>query len=86
MNPDELNKSRALAVQYMSALATVARESFVILNVGLTVISANSTFYRAFHVSPEQTENRPLYELGNGQWNIPALRDLLDRFYRRKRK
>jgi two-component system CheB/CheR fusion protein len=50
----------------------------VILEPDLRVRSANQAFYAAFGVRPEQTEGRLIYELGNGQWNIPALRALLE--------
>src|SRR5204862_2605034 len=40
--------------------------------------SANRAFYQTLHVSSEETENRLIYELGNGQWDIPALRTLLE--------
>ena len=56
----------------------MARESFLILDHNLLVISANPVFYQNFGVTVEQTENVSLYELGNGQWNIPALKTLLE--------
>jgi nitrogen-specific signal transduction histidine kinase len=62
----------------MKTLVEVARESFLILDSDLRVVSANPTFYENFKVSPEQTENVFLYELGNGQWNIPILKSLLE--------
>ncbi len=62
----------------MKTLVEVARESFLILDSDLRVVSANPTFYQNFQVSPEQTENVFLYELGNGQWNIPILKKLLE--------
>jgi len=74
----ELIKSKELAMHYMQTLIDVARESFLIMDHGLRVISANPTFYQVFQVSSEQTENKLLYELGNGQWNIPELRKLLE--------
>ncbi len=74
----ELKESKELALHYMKTLVEVARESFLILDHNLRVISANPTFYRTFVVTPEQTENKLLYELGNGQWNIPELRSLLE--------
>jgi PAS domain-containing protein len=40
--------------------------------------SANRAFYQTFQVSLEETENRLIYELGNGQWDIPVLRTLLE--------
>ncbi len=71
-------ESQELALHYMKTLVEVARESFLILDSNLRVVSANPTFYHNFQVSPEQTENVFLYELGNGQWNIPRLQSLLE--------
>ena len=39
----------------------------------------NRSFYRMFRISPEEAENRSLFELGDGQWNIPRLRSLLEK-------
>src|SRR3989344_5547557 len=77
-NNDELRESKELALHYMKTLVDVARESFLILDANLTVISANPIFYETFRVTQGQTENAPLYELGNGQWNIPELKKLLE--------
>lgn len=71
-------KSNEEALHYMKTLIDVARESFLILNSDLTVISANPIFYQTFHVSVEETKTLLLYELGNGQWNIPRLKELLE--------
>ncbi|MDB5204663.1 MAG: response receiver sensor diguanylate cyclase [Candidatus Taylorbacteria bacterium] len=71
-------ESQELALHYMKTLVEVARESFLILDSDLRVVSANPTFYQNFEVTPEQTENMFLYELGNGQWNIPILKSLLE--------
>lgn len=75
----EIDKeSRKLALHYMETLVDVARESFLILDSDLRVVSANPVFYQNFQVSKEQTVNVLLYELGNGQWNIPELKNLLE--------
>lgn len=71
--------SKKVALHYMETLVEVARESFLILDSDLRVISANPVFYQNFQVSKEQTENVLLYELGNGQWNIPELRKLMEK-------
>src|SRR5205823_2141396 len=63
---------------HMRAVIETVRDPLLVLDAGLHVHSANRSFYETFHVTPEQTENRFLYELGNGQWNIPALRTLLE--------
>src|SRR5688500_3155818 len=48
------------------------------LDTNLRVQSANRAFYETFDVSAQETENRLIYELGNGQWDIPGLRTLLE--------
>ena len=63
---------------YAMNIVDTVRESLLILDATLRVRSANRAFYQTFHVSPEETENRLIYELGNGQWDIPALRTLLE--------
>lgn len=55
-----------------------SREALLILDTDLRVKSANETFYETFRVEREQAEGRLVYELGNGQWNIPRLRELLE--------
>jgi len=74
----ESEESKKLALHYMQTLVEVARESFLILDADLRVISANPVFYQNFRVTPAQTEKVLLYELGNGQWNIPELKKLLE--------
>src|SRR5512132_1611691 len=59
-------------------IVDTVREPLLMLDTTLRVHSANRAFYQTFHVSPEETENRLIYELGNGQWDIPALRTLLE--------
>jgi PAS domain-containing protein len=53
------------------------REPFLVLDDQLRVKTANRRFYETFKVSPEETENRFIYDLGNGQWDIQELRGLL---------
>ncbi len=50
----------------------------LILDEALRVERANASFYEQFKVSPAQTEQRPVYDLGNGQWDIAGLRTLLE--------
>lgn len=54
------------------------REPLVILDSDLKVVKANRAFYRTFHVKPDETEGILIYDLGNNQWNIPKLRELLE--------
>lgn len=63
---------------YIKTVVDVVREPVLILDQEFRVMAANESFYRAFQVEAKDTENRVVYELGNGQWNIPALRKLLE--------
>ena len=72
---EQLEKS---AVFFRGIIDTV-REPLLVLDHEQRVVAANESFLSTFEVSLEQTVNRMLYELGNGQWNITALRKLLDR-------
>jgi PAS domain S-box-containing protein len=59
-------------------IVDTVREPMLVLDRDLRVQRANSSFYHHFHVVPEETISQMVYELGNGQWNIPALRELLN--------
>jgi two-component system CheB/CheR fusion protein len=65
-------------LDFAEAIVETVREPLVILNQSLQVVKANKTFYETFHASREETEERLIYDLGNGQWNIPKLRELLE--------
>jgi hypothetical protein len=54
------------------------REPLVILNQNLQVVQANQAFNEAFEIFRAETEDRLSYDLGNKQWNIPKLRELLE--------
>ena len=66
------------AHNYAESIITTIRESLVVLNPELKVVSANPAFYRTFQVSPEETEGHIIYELGDRQWDIPKLRQVLE--------
>jgi two-component system CheB/CheR fusion protein len=63
---------------FAEAIVETVREPLVILNQNLHVMKANKTFYETFRTAQVETEGRLIYELGNGQWNIPKLRELLE--------
>ena len=60
------------------AIVDTVREPLLGLDDGLRVIAASRSFYRTFGVEPQNTQGRKLYELGDGQWNIPTLRTVLE--------
>lgn len=63
---------------YIKTVVDVVREPVLILDKDLCVMAANESFYGTFQVEHSATENKVVYELGNGQWNIPQLRKLLE--------
>src|SRR3954465_1011158 len=63
---------------YALNIVDTVREPLLILDTTLRVRSANRAFYQTFQVSSEETVDRLIYELGNGQWDIPDLRTLLE--------
>jgi two-component system CheB/CheR fusion protein len=66
------------ARDHAEAIIRTVRDPLVILRTDLKVDKANEAFYRAFKITPQETENVLIYELGRGQWDIPKLRHLLD--------
>jgi two-component system CheB/CheR fusion protein len=64
--------------EYTQSIVDTVREPILVLDKDLQVKSANKSFYQTFQVKPEETENEFVYNLGSGQWNIPALRTLLE--------
>ena len=63
---------------YAQNVVDTVREPLLILDATLRVRSANRAFYQTFQVLSSETEGRLIYELGNGQWDIPDLRTLLE--------
>jgi two-component system CheB/CheR fusion protein len=71
---EQLQESR----NYAEAIVYTMREALLVLDSSFRVITANRAFYETFQVSPEQVEQRLIFDLGNQQWDIPQLRSLLE--------
>ncbi len=67
----------AEAREYAENIVDTVREPLVVLDGDLRVISVSPSFYQVFMVTPEETQGRLIYDLGNQQWDIPELRELL---------
>lgn len=63
---------------YYKEITETIREPFIILDKDLNVVTANLAFYRTFKVKKQDTEGKRIYNLGNNQWDIPSLRNLLE--------
>jgi two-component system, chemotaxis family, CheB/CheR fusion protein len=78
---DELKRSLQEAEKardFAKAIVETVREPLLVLNQDLKVQVANRAFYQVFHAAREATEGKFIYDLGDKQWNIPALRALLE--------
>jgi PAS domain S-box-containing protein len=64
--------------KYTESIVETIREPLIVLTPDLRVISANHSFYETFHATPKETEGRFIFDIGNHQWDVPALRELLE--------
>src|SRR4029079_10439590 len=58
---------------------TVTGERLLVLDKDLRVVAPSRSFFLTFKMNRQDVQGRPIYALGNGQWDIPELRLLLDR-------
>ncbi|MBN3994754.1 MAG: PAS domain-containing protein [Nostoc sp. NMS2] len=78
---DVLKRSAATleeARNYAEAIVETVQVPLIVLNSDFRVNKANRSFYETFQVSPSETAQSLIFELGNGQWNLPGLRSLLE--------
>lgn len=74
-----LNEQVTAARDYAEAIIGNIREPLLVLDKSLRVKTANNAFYKTFRVHERETENVLIYDIGNRQWDIPELRNLLER-------
>ena len=67
-----------LARELAEGIVNTVAEPLIVLDNKLEVVSASRSFYQHFKVTPDETVGRKIYKLGNGQWDIAALRELLE--------
>src|SRR5436190_17106469 len=79
-----LLQKQLLATRDYAEAVIEAVPPLLVLDEKLRVQTANESFCKKFKISARQTLNRRVYELGNGQWNIPRLRTLLEEVLPRK--
>lgn len=66
------------------AIVSTLREPIIVLDKNLRVIVANRAFYDTFNVDYQHVQGKVFYELGDGEWDIPTLRTLLDQIIPQK--
>ena len=66
------------ALEYAESIVNTVREPLIVLDQDLRVVTVSRSFYEVFKVKPGETVGQLIYELGNKQWDIPKLRELLE--------
>lgn len=80
-----VNDALRLARDYAESIVASIRSPLVVLDAGLRVRTVSSAFCETFRVTPRETEGMFIYELGDGQWDIPQLRVLLEELLPQKK-
>jgi len=70
--------SEDAAREFAESIINTVREPLIALDQDLRVVTVSRSFYEVFKVTPEETVGQLIYDLGNKQWNIPKLRELLE--------
>ncbi len=73
-----MTQTAAIAAIAASEIVETVPSALIVLDKNLIITSANRAFYQTFRTSQSETEGSLIYDLGNRQWDIPALRTLLE--------
>ena len=76
-NDKQTSQELQQALKFAEGIVATVREPLLVLDASLRIVWANNSFYKLFSVKPQETEGRLIYEIGNNQWDIPKLRELL---------
>ena len=83
-NKTSTKSKKDIALYCLKKFSHTTKKLFLILNANLRMIEANTPFYETFHVSKKQINNKLIYDIGNGQWNIPKFKELLEKILPKK--
>jgi PAS domain S-box-containing protein len=72
------NRKLQAFIEIFDNILGSVRAPLLVLDSDFRVVNANHFFYQTFKVKPEGTEGKLVYDLGNRQWDIPKLRELLE--------
>ena len=81
-----LNEQVTSERNFSESIIHTLHEPLVVLDDKLRVKTCNPAFYRTFLVNEMETEGKLIYDLGNGQWDIPELKELLEKIIPQKSK
>src|SRR5512140_1352949 len=72
------SRAETSSPEYAESIINTVREPLIVLDQDLRVVTVSRSFYDVFRVNPEETVGQLIYDLGNKQWDIPKLRELLE--------
>jgi len=75
---NEMVANQKASQEYSESIINTVREPLIALDQDLRVVKVSRSFYEFFKVEPEETMGQLIYDLGNKQWDIPKLRELLE--------
>jgi PAS domain S-box-containing protein len=78
VNYERAEKIALKAQEYAESIVESVHNPLLVLDTDLRIISATNLFHKTFQVTPEETLGQLIYDLDNGQWDFPRLRDLLE--------
>jgi len=74
-----MEKNLRQSLEFAEDIINTVREPLIALDQDLRAVAASRSFYKFFQVKPEETVGKMIYDLGDKQWDIPKLRELLER-------
>ncbi len=75
----KIEEEKIETILFAENIVETTRTPLVVIDSNLKVIKVNSAFCQLFQVDKKETENNFIFELGNKQWDIPKLREILDK-------
>jgi len=76
--PAVIKQSEGAVLEFDESIIDTVREPLIALDQDLRIVKVSRSFYEFFKVKPEDTVGQLIYDLGNKQWDIPKLRELLE--------
>jgi two-component system CheB/CheR fusion protein len=85
-NRKKIQEKLQEALNYSESIVDTVREPLLVLDNEMKIISANKSFYKTFKMAHGELEGKKLFNLGEGEWDLPMLRDLLEKILPEKKE
>lgn len=85
-NRKKIQEKLQESLNYSESIVDTVREPLLVLDDEMKIISANKSFYKTFKMAHGEVEGKELFKLGEGEWDLPMLRDLLEKILPEKKE